>query len=59
MKLLTASAPSRGLIGYVMLILVGVLFFSQPADAAPHRRRQSQPRGDKFILGVGKADITG
>ncbi|KAF8457715.1 Neutral/alkaline nonlysosomal ceramidase [Terfezia claveryi] len=48
-----ASAPSA------LLLLVVILFFSQAADAGPHRRPHSQPRGDKYILGVGKADITG
>jgi len=44
----------RGLLSYVLLLLVEILFLSQPAVGAPHRRR-----GDKYILGVGKADITG
>lgn len=45
--------------GGLLFFLFGILLNISPSHGAPHRPRQSRERGDKYIVGVGKADITG
>lgn len=45
--------------GIISFIVVGILLNHYSANATPGHKRWSLPHGDKYILGVRKADITG